>query len=86
LQDAGDGQSSESQQWETETISSEEDGLVIFDGGTYSRGPSSLLGTYISDDVGGGDDADDVSGPADDLADQLHVDKERLERQLTLEV
>ncbi|CAL8461581.1 g1112 [Coccomyxa elongata] len=57
------------EEWEEEIISSEEDGLVIFDGGTYSRGPSSLLAME-----------DFNSGDAD-----LQADKERLERQLSLE-
>lgn len=52
-------------------ISSEEDGLVFFDGGTYSRGPSSLLADEDFQDGGG---------------DLLQADKERLERQLSLEV
>ncbi|EIE22064.1 hypothetical protein COCSUDRAFT_66811 [Coccomyxa subellipsoidea C-169] len=34
-------------EWEEEIISSEEDGLVFFDGGTYSRGPSSLLAEEV---------------------------------------
>ncbi len=58
------------EEWEEEIISSEEDGLVIFDGGTYSRGPSSLLAMedFYSEDA------------------DLQADKERLERQLSLEV
>jgi hypothetical protein len=52
-------------------ISSEEDGLVFFDGGTYSRGPSSLLTDEDFPDGGG---------------DLLQADKDRLERQLSLEV
>ena len=56
-------------EWEEEIISSEEDGLVFFDGGTYSRGPSSLLAEEVFE---GGD--------------LLQADKERLERQLSLEV
>lgn len=56
-------------------MSSEEDGLVIFDGGTYSRGPSSLI---AAEEEFGGADSDGVEA--------LEADKERLERQLQLEV
>ncbi|KAK9909661.1 hypothetical protein WJX75_005765 [Coccomyxa subellipsoidea] len=58
------------EEWEEEMISSEEDGLVFFDGGTYSRGPSSLLTDEDFPDGGG---------------DLLQADKDRLERQLSLE-
>ena len=58
--------------WDEETIASDEEGLVIFDGGTYSRGPAALV------ELGGAADA----GNDEDL----EADKERLERQLTLEV
>ncbi len=61
--------------WEEEIISSEEDGLVIFDGGTYSRGPSSLI--VAKEDFGGADSAG---------VEALEADKERLERHLQLEV
>ncbi|CAK0747075.1 hypothetical protein CVIRNUC_001740 [Coccomyxa viridis] len=57
--------------WDEETIASDEEGLVIFDGGTYSRGPAALV--ELGGAAGAGDDED------------LEADKERLERQLTLE-
>ena len=58
--------------WDEETIASDEEGLVIFDGGTYSRGPAALV--ELGGAAGAGDDED------------LEADKQRLERQLTLEV
>ena len=58
--------------WDEETIASDEEGLVIFDGGTYSRGPAALV--ELGGAAGAGDGED------------LEADKERLERQLTLEV
>ena len=61
----------------------DEDGLVYFDGGTYSRGPSSLV------DAGEGGAA--AESPEDDAGSGeqggvLDADRERLERQLTLQV
>ena len=78
----GDSDTKVGEQWEVETISSEEEGLVFFDGGTYSRGPPSLLPADISshDGDGGGESAGDGG------ADLLDADKDRLERQLTLQV
>ena len=58
--------------WDVEHIASDEDGLVIFDGGTYSRGPAAVF------------DGDNDPSSGDDEA--LEADKERLERQLSLEV
>lgn len=58
--------------WDVEYVASDEDGLVIFDGGTYSRGPAALF------------DKDDAASPSvDDVA--LEADKERLERHFSLE-
>lgn len=58
--------------WDVEYVASDEDGLVIFDGGTYSRGPAALF------------DRDDAASPSsDDVA--LEADKERLERHFSLE-
>lgn len=57
--------------WDVEDIASNENGLVIFDGGAYSRGPTAIF-----------DDSGD-SSPGQDEA--LEADKDRLERQLSLE-
>ena len=32
------------QDWESDVLAEGEDGLIIFDGGTFSRGPHHLLG------------------------------------------
>ena len=58
--------------WDVENIASDEDGLVIYDGGTYSRGPTAVF-----------DGSGDASPDQDEA---LEADKERLERQLSLEV
>ena len=58
--------------WDVEHIASDEHGLVIFDGGAYSRGPAAIF-----------DDDDEIDSGQDDA---LEADKERLERQLSLEV
>lgn len=58
--------------WDVEHIASDEHGLVIFDGGAYSRGPAAIF------------DDDENSDSGQDEA--LEADKERLERQLSLEV
>lgn len=57
--------------WDVEHLASDEDGLVIFDGGTYSRGPTML----IELDAAASSEADEA----------LEADKERLKRQLSLE-
>jgi hypothetical protein len=82
--DAGSG-------WEYDEIASDEDGLVFFDGGTYSRGPSVLVDA--GDEEGeegraeegpeGWEESED--GEEEDSG-QLGADKDRLERQLSLEV
>ena len=58
--------------WDVEHIASDEDGLVIFDGGAYSRGPAAVF--------------DDGDGSSSEHDEDLKADKERLERQLSLEV
>lgn len=78
----GDGEASTA--WEHDEVDCDEDGLVYFDGGTYSRGPSSLV------DAGEGG-ADDDESPEEDAGSgeqggALDADRERLERQLTLQV
>ncbi len=58
--------------WDVEYIASNEEGLVIFDGGTYSRGPAVLL------------EPGEVAISSGD--ESLEADRERLQRQLSLEV
>lgn len=58
--------------WDVEYVASDEEGLVIFDGGTYSRGPAALL------------EPGEVATSGSD--ESLEADRERLQRQLSLEV
>ena len=53
-------------------IAEDEDGLVIFDGGSYSRGPSQLM--------------DVLAATLSPDQDALQIDRDNLERQLELEV
>lgn len=46
LQLRGDGSSSADDEWDLDIIEEEEGGLVVFDGGSYSRGPL-RLGAYV---------------------------------------
>ena len=61
----------------------DEDGLVFFDGGTYSRGPSSL----VEAEEGFAEDESAEEPPESrEEGGALDADRERLERQLTLQV
>ena len=69
LQD--DGKDAGDVAWDVEYVASDEEGLVIFDGGTYSRGPAALLEPDEASNSGG--------------SESLESDRERLQRQLALE-
>ncbi|CAL5219058.1 g818 [Coccomyxa viridis] len=69
--DQSKGEANPDVAWDVEHIASDEHGLVIFDGGAYSRGPAAIF------------DDDENSDSGQDEA--LEADKERLERQLSLE-